>query len=301
MISVGNITVGGTGKTPMVEWLARWFRAAGLPVAIISRGYGASAGARNDEALELEQRLPDVPHLQDADRVAAAQTAIEEFECQLILLDDAFQHRRIHRDLDIVLMDALEPFGYGHLLPRGLLREPPANLARAQVVALSRADLIDDEELHPLRRTIRDVAPSAVHVEIAHRPQRLLLWPHEHQPIERLLGEPIAAFCGIGNPEGFRRTLAQSGLNVVAFRHFPDHHPYGREDLDAISTWAHEVRAKAVLCTHKDLVKIRSRHLGGCALHALLIGIDILAGRDGFEDRLRQCTAEWLRRGENQV
>jgi tetraacyldisaccharide 4'-kinase len=98
VISVGNLTVGGTGKTPMVEWLARWFRERGVRVALISRGYGAEAGSRNDEALELEQKLPDVPHLQNPDRVEAAQTAIDEFETQLILLDDAFQHRRIHRE-----------------------------------------------------------------------------------------------------------------------------------------------------------------------------------------------------------
>ena len=122
VISVGNLTTGGTGKTPLVEWLARWFRAAGVRVTLISRGYAAEKGARNDEAMELEQRLPDVPHLQNPDRVQAARIAVEELDCQLIILDDAFQHRAIARDLDIVLIDATEPFGYGHLLPRGLLR-----------------------------------------------------------------------------------------------------------------------------------------------------------------------------------
>ena len=142
VISVGNLTMGGTGKTPLVAWVARWLRQHDVRVTLISRGYGASAGGRNDEALELEHQLPDVPHLQNPDRLAAARLALEEFECQAILLDDGFQHRRIARDLDIVLLDACEPFGYGHVFPRGMLREPLAGLNRADVLALSRADML---------------------------------------------------------------------------------------------------------------------------------------------------------------
>ena len=108
VVSVGNLTLGGTGKTPMVQWIARWFRGHGVRVTVISRGYGAEAGATNDEALELEQNLPDVPHLENPDRVEAARLAVAEFESQLILLDDAFQHRQIERDLDLVMLDALE-------------------------------------------------------------------------------------------------------------------------------------------------------------------------------------------------
>lgn len=297
VISVGNITAGGTGKTPLVAWLARWFQDAGLRVAIISRGYAASAGARNDEAMELEQQLPGVPHLQDPDRVAAARAAIRECDCQLILLDDAFQHRRIHRDLDIVLLDALEPFGYGHLLPRGLLRESPAGLARAHVVALSRADLIDGGARDGIWNAVRQLAPSAVRVAIAHRPQGLLQWPGERRPIERLHGHPVAAFCGIGNPEGFRRTLARSGLQVVAFRPFADHHPYTRQDLVTISKWAAETSAKAIVCTHKDLVKVRCERLGELALYAILIGVEILDGGGELAGCLRRCTAGRLRPG----
>ena len=122
VVSVGNLTLGGTGKTPMVEWIARHLRAQNVRVTLISRGYGAEAGAANDEALELEQKLPDVPHLQNPDRVAAARTAVDKLDCQLILLDDGFQHRRLGRDLDIVLLDALEPFGFGHVFPGGMLR-----------------------------------------------------------------------------------------------------------------------------------------------------------------------------------
>ncbi len=136
VISVGNITAGGTGKTPMVAWLAQWAQQHNLSVALLSRGYrtppdGHSESLGNDEARELAQRLPEVPHIQNPDRVAGAQLAIDRHHCQLIVLDDGFQHRRLGRDLDIVLIDALRPFGYEHLLPRGLLREPLSGLARA--------------------------------------------------------------------------------------------------------------------------------------------------------------------------
>ena len=139
VISVGNLTLGGVGKTPMVLWLAQWLSARSIPLAIVSRGYGARGGA-NDEARELAQRLPGVPHLQNPDRIAAAEEAIRRHSVRAILLDDAFQHRRIARDLDIVLLDAFEPFGFGHVFPRGTLREPLEGLRRADIVALSRAD-----------------------------------------------------------------------------------------------------------------------------------------------------------------
>ncbi len=139
VVSVGNLTVGGTGKTPFVAWLAQWFRDQGIRVSLVSRGYGGQTGGGNDEARELEQRLPDVPHVQSPDRVAAARIAIDELATQLIILDDGFQHRRIGRDLDVVLIDATQPFGYGHVLPRGLMRESKRGLSRADVVALTRA------------------------------------------------------------------------------------------------------------------------------------------------------------------
>src|SRR5262249_5942270 len=139
VVSVGNLTVGGTGKTPCVEYVARFYRQLDRRAAILSRGYG-SAGGHNDEALLLEENLPDVPHLQGADRVALAAAAVEELESEVLILDDGFQHRRLVRDLDVVLVDASNPWGYGYLLPRGLLREPKSSLRRASVVLLTRCD-----------------------------------------------------------------------------------------------------------------------------------------------------------------
>ena len=286
VISVGNLTVGGTGKTPMVAWLARWFRQRGLRVALVSRGYRAEAGARNDEALELERQLPDVPHLLNADRVAAARTAIEEFETELIILDDAFQHRRIARDLDIVLIDALDPFGSSHLLPRGLLREPLSSLKRADMVVLTRRDLVPPEERQRVREELARFLPTACWAEAVHRPQSLLTWPDSVRALDALANAPVAGFCGIGNSEGFRQTLMSSGMQLLGFRPFPDHHAYGRKDLDSLSEWAVRIGAAALVCTQKDLVKIQVSQLNQVPLYGLLAGMEIVMGRELIESAL---------------
>lgn len=286
VVSVGNLTLGGTGKTPMVEWLARWFRQHDVRVTVISRGYGAESGSRNDEALELEQKLPDVPHLQAPDRVAAANVAIEELQCQLILLDDAFQHRRIARDLDIVLLDALEPFGFGHVFPRGTLREPLVGLRRADVVALSRADMLDPPRREAIWRTVRRSAPEATCLEVTHRARAMICSSGREEPLASFTDRVVAAFCGIGNPAGFRSTLEQCGCQVAAFREFPDHHPYDRADVEWLRAWADRQQAAAVLCTHKDLVKLGIDRLGRRPLWAVRIGLEFLSGQDALESRL---------------
>lgn len=287
VVCVGNLSLGGTGKTPMVAWIARWLRDQGIRVTLVSRGYGAEAGSRNDEALELEQMLPDVPHLQNRDRVAAARLAIEEFECQLILLDDGFQHRRLARDLDIVLLDATEPFGYGHVFPRGMLREPLAALERAHVVALSRADMVDEARRQQIRRHVESYAPAADWMEVVHRPRALRSAGGEEVPLDMLRGQRVAAFCGIGNPRGFRHTLESSGCQIVDFRPFADHYAYARSDIDQLAGWADALRIDAVVCTHKDLVKIGIESLGRSPLWALAVGLEFLSGQSALEARLR--------------
>ncbi len=287
VISVGNLTLGGTGKTPLVEWVARWLREHDVRVTLISRGYGAEDGVYNDEARELEQKLPDVPHIQDPDRVRAAQVAVEELQCQAILLDDGFQHRRLARDLDIVLIDALEPFGFGHVFPRGTLREPWSGLARAQLVALSRADLVDADTRTLIRRRVAEVAPHAGWAELEHRPRSLLASDGHQTPLDALAGQRVAAFCGIGNPAGFRHTLESCGYQVAAFREFPDHHDYSRADVESLHSWARsQSDLHAVLCTHKDLVKLSLARLGPQPLRAVTIGIEFLSGQAELETRL---------------
>ena len=286
VVSVGNLTLGGTGKTPLVCWVARWFSEHGVRVVVVSRGYGATPGKPNDEALELRQSLPDVPHLQNPDRVAAARRAVAEFGAQLIVLDDAFQHRRIGRDLDIVLLDALTPFGFDHVFPRGMLREPVDGLRRAHTVILSRADMLDAVSRKTIWQTIRRHAPHATCAEAIHAPKRLISATGAQLPLDSMRDQRVAAFCGIGNPAGFRHTLKASGCRVVDFREFPDHHRYTPTDLERLSAWADSLNAAAVLCTGKDLVKLSTDHLGHCPLWAVDIELEFLTGQETFESRL---------------
>jgi tetraacyldisaccharide 4'-kinase len=286
VVSVGNLTLGGTGKTPMVKWLARWFRDRGVRVAIVSRGYGASTGRQNDEALELAKALPDVPHVQNPDRVAAAARALREFDAQLIVLDDGFQHRRLARNLDIVLLDALEPFGFDHVFPRGTLREPILGLQRAHVVCLSRADVISASERDAIRSRVAQLAPHIVWCEIIHAASGLVNSAGETKPLSSLAAQRVAAFCGIGNPLGFQHTLTSTGCEIAAWRAFSDHHPYSAPDLAALTAMATGAKASLAICTQKDLVKVSQTTLGDVPLWAVTIEMRFQAGQNEFEKAL---------------
>ncbi len=286
VVSVGNLTVGGTGKTPFVEHVAGFYRQRDVRVAVLSRGYGAEAGP-NDEALVLEENLPDVPHLQSKDRVALAQAAIEELESELLVLDDGFQHRRLFRDLDLVLIDVTQPWGHGRLLPRGLLREPKSGLRRAHLVALTRCDQVAEADKARLRQEIQRLAPGVPVIETTHRPVGLLNADGKTAPLDMLRGKPIAGFCGVGNPESFRRTLADCGADVRDFRTYPDHHAYSREDVDDLSAWARRPPADChVVVTQKDLVKLRISRLGDRPLWSLRVRLHVEAGADELERRM---------------
>jgi tetraacyldisaccharide 4'-kinase len=309
VISVGNLTLGGTGKTPLVQWIARWFQQHGVRVGIVSRGYGAGKGdspraekgtvpfsgpggrKANDEALELERLLPGVPHVQNPDRLAAARAAIAQSGCQVIVLDDGFQHRSVARNLDIVLLDALEPFGFGHVFPRGLLREPVEGLRRADLIVLTRADLVDPPKRVEIWHAVRAHAPAALRAEAIHAPRMLVSASGEEMPLEAIRGRKVAAFCGIGNPAGFRHTLETCGCQVAGFREFPDHCRYTPSELDRLADWCRGLGAAAAVCTGKDLVKIPGDRLGSIPLWAVRIEMEFLSGQDALESRLRQLCA----------
>lgn len=288
VISVGNLTLGGTGKTPMVKWLAQRLQDDGARVALVSRGYGAANGQQNDEALELAESLPGVPHIQNRDRVAAANVAIHDFNPQLLILDDGFQHRRLARDLDIVLLDALEPFGFDHVFPRGTLREPITGLRRADVVCLSRADAVLAPHREAIRRRVAEVAPTAAWCELAHVPSNLMNSRGDTRPLDSLGGKRVAAFCGIGNPAGFRHTLAAIVSEPVAWREFPDHYAYSLTDQSELVKMAREAHADAIVCTQKDLVKLQQHELGGIPLWAVRIELQFLWGQDALEQLLER-------------
>lgn len=292
VISVGNLTVGGTGKTPLVCWLAQWFQARGIRVTLISRGYGRGASQQNDEARELAARLRDVPHLQSPNRVAAAQEALRTNPRQVLILDDAFQHRRLARDLDIVLLDALEPFGYGRLLPRGLLREPLTGLVRAHVVGLSRADAVEPARVEEIRCQVARVAPQAKWMQLCHQPAYYVDHAGQRSPLETWRGKSVQAFCGIGNPAGFAHTLAAAGVAPRQLRTFADHHAYSERDLASLDrSVAQDPQTQAVICTQKDLVKIPRRQIGGRPLLALIVEMTFACGQEGLQSYLEELSA----------
>jgi tetraacyldisaccharide 4'-kinase len=287
VVSIGNLTTGGTGKTPIVAWLAGWLQQHGKTPCIVSRGYQALQDRTNDEYRVLEQLCPGVPHLQSRDRVAAARAAVEQHRPDVIILDDGFQHRRLHRDLDIVLVDALNAWGYGRLLPRGLLREPTSSLRRADAVVITRADQVDAAALTKLQDEIVRLTAAPV-AEMAFRPQHLLTSDGRTAELTSLAGQKLLGFCGIGNPQGFGRTLTAAGLPDVPLEAFPDHHHYTAEDLRRLTELASAQQAATLVTTQKDLVKLEPQWLIEVPVWAVVIGVDLRSGRDALESLLSQ-------------
>lgn len=295
VISIGNLTTGGTGKTPLVCAIARLLRERDTRVAIVSRGYGRGDGQdHNDEAEELFARLPDVPHIQDADRVEAARIAVEELEAEVILMDDGFQHRRLHRDLNIVVIDATCPFGFGYLLPRGLLREPVGSLKRADLVIITRCDRVGPQQLDQIERELRCALdrhqrPNVAIVHCDHRAASLLQHPNQERPITDLKGQPVATLCGIGNPQAFEDSVRDLGATIVhAFRR-PDHDRYAPETVRDVMKQieALDPPPAVVVCTHKDLVKLRTDRLAGIPLVAVQIDAVFLKDEDDLLNQVR--------------
>jgi tetraacyldisaccharide 4'-kinase len=285
VVSVGNLSMGGTGKTPCIEYIARYYRQRDIRVTILSRGYG-SQGARNDEALVLEENLPDVPHLQNADRVAAAECAVQELDSQLLLLDDGFQHRRLHRDLDIVLIDATRPPTEDALFPRGTLREPLSALSRADHLILTRTDQASPMIMDNLGRTLARRFPRLPVAQAIHQPKSLICGD-EVVPPQALEQRTIAAFCGLGQPQAFRRTLEQLGARLLDFRTYPDHHPYTRADVEGLHRWAAATPPGTwIVTTRKDWVKLRLDNLGGRSLWTLTVTWVLSEGVDAFHSAL---------------
>ena len=286
VISVGNLTLGGTGKSPCIAWLANWLRAQGKCPAIVSRGYRAVNGQPNDEAQELASQLPDVPHVQNSDRVAASRQAIDRHGCDVILLDDGFQHRRLFRDLDIVLLDATRPFGYDKLFPAGMLREPVSSLCRADVVILTRSDAVSKDDQERIHKVVRRHAPEALWIKAHHTPVKIQNRLDERHDVSAIADWHVAGFCGIGNPTAFSQTLAKCAGEVVDFRAFPDHHPF-QSDANDLHHWTESLPPiDGLVCTGKDLVKFDAPRIGNVPLWALMIEMQ-LENAEALEELLR--------------
>lgn len=289
VISVGNITTGGTGKTPMVVWICKFLQRRQTNVAIVSRGYGSTDGSPNDEAMELAARLPNVPHEQNPDRVAAAKRCIDQHSAQTIVLDDGFQHRKLARDVDVVLVDASNPFGHGFLIPRGLLREPVTSLKRADVVVVTRCDRASAEELETLREQIANetAAPIAFSKTKA---SGMIQSDGTELSIEEATSGNWFAFSAIGNPAAFEASLSELGFNVTKTMRFRDHHHFRPEDLKRVAAAAKNSGADRIVCTHKDMVKIGSTEIDGAGVFALRVDIEVFEGRERLEKILESVS-----------
>ncbi|HSG68983.1 MAG TPA: tetraacyldisaccharide 4'-kinase [Planctomycetaceae bacterium] len=290
-VAIGNITTGGTGKTPVVAWLTNWFSARGFSPAILSRGYRSLDSGENDEKLVLDRLCPGVPHLQNPDRVASARLAVARDSAQVLILDDAFQHRRIGRDLNLCLIDATNPWGYGYLLPRGLLREPRSELRRADLIIVTRCDQISQTAFEALVAEIQRWAKNVPIVQSRFAPNGWRTLDGRTLPLEEFQTQSSLAFCGLGNPPGFRQSLDASGCAIEEFVTFPDHHHYSSGDLETLTKAASDWNCSLLLTTLKDLVKLPAESFPGLTVAALEISFEILAGEAALTSQLDRLAA----------
>ena len=291
VISVGNLVVGGTGKTPMVILLAKLLREKGCSPAVLSRGYGArtkapintvSDGNRilipwneaGDEPVLIARSLQGVPVLTGPRRLLTGRAAIRHLGADILILDDAFQHRALYRDLDIVLIDAARPVGNGRLLPEGPLREPVKALCRAHILVRTGGGR-ELEQPPP-------VFPETPSFRGFHRPLEIVEGGRL-TPAASLKGQKVCAFAGIGRPEAFRRSLNELDSEIVAFRPFPDHHPYSRADIDILRKLAAKTRAERIVTTEKDGIRLADFPDFLAEVSLLRIGMEIMPA-DAFAE-----------------
>ncbi len=297
VLSVGNLVVGGTGKTPFTAFLARRYQAAGCRVVIVSRGYGGRAtgiqvisdGQRlllrppqaGDEAYLLAQKLPGVPVVTGADRYQAGLRAWEAFQPDLFILDDGFQHFQLHRDLDVVLLDAAQPFGNGCLLPRGPLREPVRTLQRPLILVLSR---YDGSRHHQTWIDLQKAFPAAVVLRAAFRLGQPVAYPGGRRlSLAALAQKKLAALAGLARPERFAASLREAGLNIQHFFVFPDHHAFARQEVANLTAAATRRGVEGLLTTEKDWVRLAGEWLAALPLYVVPLMVDLL---DDWPDQL---------------
>ncbi len=289
VVSVGNLTVGGTGKTPLVAYLVEQAIEGGLRPAVIARGYkGALHGGEwlNDEGLLLKERFPGLIVIQNPDRIAAARRAVDEMGADFIILDDAFQHRRIGRDVDLLTVDARVPFGNGRVLPAGILREPISGIKRADVIVLTRCAGLGQGRIDEVKEQLVSFAGEIPVFLTDHAPRRLRrLDGSEERPVDSLDGKRLFICSGIALPEALRMTVESLGGTICGERIFADHYRYEESDLDRILDEAREADADAIVTTEKDAVKLQDFDQAGDIL-VLGITIRFRDNEEGFKQLL---------------
>jgi tetraacyldisaccharide 4'-kinase len=319
VIAIGNLTVGGTGKTPVVEKFARELRDQGRNVAILSRGYRSKptplhqrlltklflrddttpprvvsdgksllldSEMAGDEPYMLASNLKDVVVLVDKDRVKSGRYAIEKFGCDTLLLDDGFQYWKLRgRRQDVVLIDRQQPFGNERLLPRGTLREPPSHLARASVIFITKSDGSTEE----LRKRIAEHNPTAGIIECIHHPLYLEdVFTGQRVGLEFLKGLRVASFSGIAQPESFEKSLVNLGADLVYAKRFVDHHRFTQQEvLNAINR-SKKRQAETIVTTQKDAVRFPKIDRRDLPIYFMRVEIKILSGAADFQDCVRK-------------
>ncbi|MHB8174387.1 MAG: tetraacyldisaccharide 4'-kinase [Nitrospirota bacterium] len=296
VISVGNITAGGTGKTPMVIHIARMLTERGVKTAVLTRGYkGASEGRVRvvsdgqgniltaDEAgdeptliarsLPTVDRLPGVPVVMGSDRYEAGKLAWERFRPQVVILDDGFQHVRLHRDLNVLLMDRTHPFGNGHVIPLGYLREPKNGVKRANLIIFTGAG---DTPFCTGKEVNSIVLSGTSMLNAQYLPISLYrINPREEKPLETIAGKEVFAFCGIANPGSFSLILHELNAKITGSEEFPDHHLYTAEDISYLLEKAAKSGAGMLVTTEKDAVKLEGLLTEKSEIYTLKAGLKI--------------------------
>ena len=319
VIAIGNLTVGGTGKTPVVEKFARELQDQGRTVAILSRGYRSKppplrkrlvnklflrqdstpprvvsdgknllldSEAAGDEPYMLASNLRDVVVLVDKDRVKSGRYAIQHFGCDTLLLDDGFQYWKLRgRRRDIVLIDYQQPFGNEHLLPRGTLREPPTHLARAGTIFITNSD----GNTEALRKRIAAYNPKASVIECVHHPLYFEdVFTGEQKGLDLLQGKRVASLSGIAQPESFERSLSRLGAELVYSKRFADHHRFTQQEILNAINRGKKRQAEAIITTQKDAVRFPKVDRRDLPMYFMRVEIKIVRGAKDFQDCVRQ-------------
>ncbi len=315
VIAIGNLTVGGTGKTPVVEKFARELQNAGRKVAILSRGYRSKpvpihtkflnkillredhtpprivsdgksllldSELAGDEPYMLASNLKDVVVLVDKDRVKSGRYAIEKFGCDTLLLDDGFQYWDLRgRRHDVVLIDRQQPFGNEHLLPRGTLREPPSHLARAHTIFITKSDGKTAE----LRERIAKLNSTAAIIECVHQPLYFEdVFTGERKGLDLLTGKKVASLSGIAQPESFEQSLVKLGGELVYSKRFADHHRFTQQEILNTINRAKKRQAEIIVTTQKDAVRFPKIDRRDLSFYFMRVEIKIVAGANDFQD-----------------
>ena len=313
VISIGNITAGGTGKTPVTEIFARTLAARGRKVAILSRGYRRKeapwwkrivtgivepplvvsdgrhvlldSAIGGDEPYMLASNLPGVAVVVDRNRVKAGRCAVKRLGCDTIILDDGFQYQKLRHSIEVVLVDSTNPFGNGNMLPRGILREPVRNLKRADIIFLTKCR----GDVSAVKEEIRRHNDTAEIVECNHTPKTLKdVWSREEFPLSWLKGKKLCTLSGIASPKGFENSLRALGSKVVWCERYADHHRYDASEVLYALNRSADMGADALVTTEKDAVRFPRLETSPVRCLYLRIAIEILAGAESFEDIIRR-------------